>query len=109
MNILQLWIFGAQWPKEEKAEPKASEKKEEKKVEKRYSESGMPIPKPKKVVKESEPEKNELAMNVGKKYFAIHRCDEGYDYSFYDLTYHLLDGGVLANPSLSIKGRIEFS
>lgn len=37
-------------PKEEKskAAPKASEKK--------YSESGMPIPKPKKVVKESEPE-----------------------------------------------------
>ena len=38
-------------PKEEKskAAPKASEKKEEKK----YSESGMPIPKPKKEVKES--------------------------------------------------------
>ena len=92
-------------PKEEnsKAAPKASEKKEEKK----YSESGMPIPKPKKVAKDSEPEKNELAMKVGKKYFAIHRCDEGFDYSFYDLTYHLLDGGVLANPTLSIKAASE--
>lgn len=86
-------------PKEVKAAPKASEKK--------YSESGMPIPKPKKVVKESEPEKNELAMKVGKKYFAIHRCDEGFDYSFYDLSYHLLDGGVLSNPSLSIKAASE--
>ncbi|MBP3277427.1 MAG: hypothetical protein J6M44_00580 [Butyrivibrio sp.] len=42
-------------PKEEKAAPKTSEKKEEKK----YSESGMPIPKPKKVIKESEPVKND--------------------------------------------------
>ena len=90
-------------PKEVKAAPKASEKKEEKK----YSASGMPIPKAKKVAKDSEPEKNELAMKVGKKYFSIHRCDEGFDYSFYDLTYHLLDGGVLANPTLSIKAASE--
>ena len=92
-------------PKEEKS--KATPSSEKKVEEKTYSKSGMPIPKPKKVAKESEPEKTELAMKVGSKYFAIHRSETGYDYSFYDLSYHLLDGGVLEDSSLPIKAASE--
>ncbi|WP_026659225.1 LPD16 domain-containing protein [Butyrivibrio sp. AC2005] len=91
-------------PKEEKREAAPSSEKTE---EKKYSKSGMPIPKPKKAAKESEPDKNELAMKLGKKYFSIHRCETGFDYSFYDLSYHLLDGGVLENPDLTIKAASE--
>ncbi len=98
-------------PKEEKPKAAPSSEKKVEEKDKTYSKSGMPIPKPKKAakesVKESEPEKTELAMKVGLKYFAIHRSEAGYDYSFYDLSYHLLDGGVLENLSLSIKAASE--
>lgn len=57
--------------------------------------------------KEAEAEKNELAMMVDNHYFEIHRCDDGYDYSFYDENFHLLDGGVLENPCLTIQAAAD--
>lgn len=59
------------------------------------------------LAKESEAEKNELAMMMDNHYFEIHRCDDGYDYSFYDENFHLLDGGVLENPCLTIQAAAD--
>ena len=36
----------------------------------------------------------ELAYNIGEKYFAIQTSEEGYDYTFYDDDYLDLDGGI---------------
>lgn len=36
-------------------------------------------------------DKEELALQVGDKYLAIQKCDEGYDYTFYDANYHGMD------------------
>ena len=96
-------------PKKEEVGP-ATKASEEKTEEKKYSESGMPIPKPKKAVekKEPEPDKTELALKVGEnRFFAIHKCDDGFDYTFYDKSYKALDGGVLENRILSIKAATE--
>lgn len=37
----------------------------------------------------------EIAYDIGDRYFMIQTTADGYDYSFYDRDYHLLDGGVL--------------
>jgi len=47
-------------------------------------------------------DKEELALQVGAKYLAIQKCDEGYDYTFYDAAFHGLDGGVIENPDAPI-------
>ena len=47
-------------------------------------------------------ELNEAAYKLGDRYISIQRTDEGFDYSIYDEGYHLLDGGVLDNPDISI-------
>ena len=47
-------------------------------------------------------DKEELALQVGDKYLAIQKCDEGYDYTFYDSNYHGLDGGVIENKDAPI-------
>ncbi len=47
-------------------------------------------------------DKEELALKVGDKYLAIQKCDEGYDYTFYDSNYHSLDGGVIKNKDAPI-------
>lgn len=45
----------------------------------------------------------ELAYQVGKRYFAIQTTEEGYDYSFYDEDFRLMDGGVYENEDISIE------
>ena len=45
----------------------------------------------------------ELAYQVGERYFAIQVTEEGYDYSFYDEEIRLMDGGVYENDEISIE------
>lgn len=45
----------------------------------------------------------ELAYEVEERYFAIQRTEEGYDYSFYDEDFRLMDGGVYENDEISIE------
>ena len=45
----------------------------------------------------------ELAYQVGERYFAIQVTEEGYDYSFYDEEFRLMDGGVYENDEVSIE------
>ena len=47
-------------------------------------------------------ELDEAAYKLGDRYISIQRTDEGFDYSIYDERYHLLDGGVLDDPDISI-------
>jgi len=56
-----------------------------------------------------EPELNqkEVAYRIGEQYFAIQVATEGYDYSFYDKEYKLMDGGILENPDISIGEAIQ--
>lgn len=44
----------------------------------------------------------ELAYNIGEKYFSIQTFEEGYDYTFYDEDYLDLDGGIYENLDISI-------
>ena len=46
---------------------------------------------------------SELVYEVGERYFAIQRTEEGYDYSFYDEDFRLMDGGVYENDEVSIE------
>ena len=46
---------------------------------------------------------SELAYEVGERYFAIQRTEGGYDYSFYDEDFRLMDGGVYENDEISIE------
>lgn len=48
-------------------------------------------------------ELDEAAYKLGDRYISIQRTDEGFDYSIYDEGYHLLDGGVLDDPDISIR------
>ena len=50
---------------------------------------------------------DELAYQVGERYFAIQTTEEGYDYSFYDKDYRLMDGGVYENNEISIEEAAE--
>ena len=50
---------------------------------------------------------SELAYEVGERYFAIQRTEEGYDYSFYDEDFRLIDGGVYENDEISIEEAAE--
>ena len=45
----------------------------------------------------------ELAYQVGERFFAIQVTEEGYDYSFYDEKFRLMDGGVYENDEVSIE------
>ena len=56
-----------------------------------------------------EPELNqeELAYQIGDQYFAIQVATEGYDYSFYDKEYKLMDGGILDDPDISMRQAIQ--
>ena len=51
---------------------------------------------------------SELAYEVGERYFAIQRTEEGYDYSFYDEDFRLMDGGIYEkyreNPETAYLG-----
>lgn len=44
----------------------------------------------------------EMAYNIGEKYFSIQTSEEGYDYTFYDEDYLDLDGGIYENLDISI-------
>ena len=46
---------------------------------------------------------DELAYEVDEQYFAIQTTEEGYDYSFYDENFRLIDGGVYENSEQSIE------
>ena len=50
---------------------------------------------------------SELAYEVGERYFAIQRTEEGYDYSFYDEDFRLMDGGIYENDEISIEEAAE--
>ena len=50
---------------------------------------------------------SELAYEVGERYFAIQRTEEGYDYSFYDEDFRLMDGGIYENDESSIEEAAE--
>nr|WP_177296311.1 YodL domain-containing protein [uncultured Blautia sp.] len=56
-----------------------------------------------------EPELNqeEVAYRIGNQYFAIQVATEGYDYSFYDKEYKLMDGGILDNPDISMREAVQ--
>lgn len=56
-----------------------------------------------------EPELNqeEVAYQVGDQYFAIQVATEGYDYSFYDKEYKLMDGGILDDPDISMREAVQ--
>lgn len=56
-----------------------------------------------------EPELNqeEVAYRIGDQYFAIQVAMEGYDYSFYDKEYKLMDGGILDDPDISMRQAIQ--
>jgi len=53
-------------------------------------------------VQEQQMDMDEAAYKLGDRYISIQRTDEGFDYSIHDEAYHLLDGGVLDNPDISI-------
>lgn len=56
-----------------------------------------------------EPEMNqqEVAYRIGDQYFAIQVATEGYDYSFYDKEYKLMDGGILDDLDISMRQAIQ--
>ena len=56
-----------------------------------------------------EPELNreEVAYRIEDQYFAIQVATEGYDYSFYDKEYKLIDGGILDNPDISMREAVQ--
>ena len=47
-------------------------------------------------------ELDEAAYKLGDRYISIQRTEEGFDYSIFDEEYHLLDGGVLDDPDISM-------
>ena len=49
----------------------------------------------------------QIAYRIGEQYFSIQHTEEGFDYSFYDENYHLMDGGVLENPDYTIREAID--
>ena len=44
-----------------------------------------------------------LTYEVDERYFAIQTTEEGYDYSFYDENFRLMDGGVYESPEQTIE------
>ena len=44
---------------------------------------------------------------MGNRYISVFEIDDGYDYSIYDESYHLLDGGVYDNPNISIQSALK--
>ena len=48
-----------------------------------------------------------LAYQVNDLFFSIQTTEDGYDYSIYDKSYNLLDGGVYDDPDISIHQAID--
>ena len=57
--------------------------------------------------RQAEAELDEAAYKLGDRYISIQRTDEGFDYSIYNEEYHLLDGGVLEDPDISMKDVLQ--
>lgn len=53
-------------------------------------------------LEESWEDEKGYACETGKGYFAIQETEGGYDYTFYDQDYKVLDGGVYENPDVPI-------
>ncbi|WP_317854855.1 YodL domain-containing protein [Chakrabartyella piscis] len=49
----------------------------------------------------------ELAYKIDDKYFTIQDCNEGFDYSFFDSEFNLLDGGVYDDIEINIYQAIH--
>lgn len=49
----------------------------------------------------------ELAYRINNKYLAIHDCNDGFDYTFYDKNYNLLDGGIYDDIEINIYEAIH--
>ncbi|MCD8011560.1 MAG: DUF3849 domain-containing protein, partial [Lachnospiraceae bacterium] len=51
----------------------------------------------------------EIAYHFEKEeqYLTIQSVSEGYDYTFYDSSFHEIDGGVYDNPDISVKEAVE--
>lgn len=48
-------------------------------------------------------QQKEAAYQIGERYFSVQTTEDGYDYSFYDKDYKLIDGGVYDDPDVSIE------
>lgn len=53
------------------------------------------------------PQPSEFAFKVNNLYFSIQEVEDGYDYSIFDENFHLIDGGVYDDPSISIDEAID--
>lgn len=56
---------------------------------------------------ETELNQEEVAYRIGNQYFSIQVATEGYDYSFYDKEYKLMDGGILDDTDISMRQAIQ--
>ena len=52
-------------------------------------------------------EPEQMAFSIKDKFVSIQTCTEGYDYSFFDADYRLIDGGVYDNPDISIHAALK--
>ncbi|SEA55549.1 hypothetical protein SAMN02910384_01744 [Pseudobutyrivibrio sp. ACV-2] len=43
-----------------------------------------------------------MAFKIGNEYLAVQKTDGGFDYTIYDETYRVKDGGVVERPNASI-------
>lgn len=46
---------------------------------------------------------SQLVLQCNDFYLSVQECDEGYDYSIYDLDYNLVDGGVYDDFDISVS------
>lgn len=63
-------------------------------------------------IKGKEVEKNfedvyEYAVQIADRLISIQECENGYDYTIYDLNYNDLDGGVYDDPDITIKEALD--
>lgn len=52
-------------------------------------------------------EVSELAFQIADRYLSIQVVDDGYDYSIFDESYRLLDGGIYDNPDLPMMKVVD--
>ena len=61
------------------------------------------LPEKTEILTETTMTEEELAVKTPSGYFSIQMTEEGYDYTFYDLSFHETDGGVYDDPEVSIR------
>lgn len=49
----------------------------------------------------------QIAYQIGEGYFSIQHTEEGFDYTFYDGAFRVLDGGIYENPDIAIQAVME--